>query len=388
LSVREKITIRVILHDGNPVSRGRPVGTGESHIPSLDGLRALSIVLVILGHAMPFGPYSFWVAVPLRHSDLGVRIFFVISGYLITTLLLNERAQFGKISLRLFYIRRALRILPAFFLYAGCVALLTAIGVITVPARYWVFALTYTVNFGQFDACWVFAHLWSLSVEEQFYLAWPLLMKIANLRTCAWIAVLSIFASPVFRAVHQAGGFELPVHAFPLACGPIAMGCLLALEPDRIRRWMVTSRLLSDRRIFFVAVLLVAVLDVIPNHFGAPTIFLGIFTNLLMTLCIARLIFIPRGLAARILNSPPVVMLGKLSYSLYLWQELFLRPENPPIRTPFPVNILLAIGCASISYWGLESRFLGLRRKYRRQKVESSPVVEFVEDGTSAAVGR
>src|SRR5580704_11741471 len=115
-------------------------------IASLDCLRAVSILLVLASHSIQ-GTHSFLFRLLFLHADLGVRVFFVISGFLITNLLMTERAETGGISLRLFYLRRTLRILPAFCLFVGCVAILNAFGIITVPPGNWVYVLTYTFNF-------------------------------------------------------------------------------------------------------------------------------------------------------------------------------------------------------------------------------------------------
>src|SRR5580692_8626360 len=157
----------------------------QRRIASLDGLRAVSILLVLTSHSI-LGTHSFAFRLLFLHADLGVRVFFIISGFLITTLLLNERAESGGISLRLFYIRRTLRILPAFYLFVGTVAILNALGVIAVPPGNWVYVLTYTLNFDPHPP-WVLGHLWSLSVEEQFYLLWPLVMRFA--RRSMWTVV-------------------------------------------------------------------------------------------------------------------------------------------------------------------------------------------------------
>jgi len=338
----------------------------RADIPSLDGLRAISIMLVLGGHVIGSGPHSVGFRVIFLHADLGVRVFFVISGFLITSILLNERAESGSISLRLFYIRRALRILPAFLLFIGCVALLSMFGVPPVPASFWLYVLTYTVNFVP-DRPWVLGHLWSLSVEEQFYLLWPLVMRIAKPRTCAAVAILAIFAGSAAHAVHRFTGATLAINAFPFECGPIAMGCLLAMGAGKVRGLIVSSKLLSDGRILLFTLLLIALLDSIPTDRGVPTVVLGIITNSLVTLCVARLVFIPTGVAGRALNFAPVVLIGKLSYSLYLWQQLFLNPySSAPVATPFPVNLLAAFAAASACYWGLEARFLGLRKKFRQ----------------------
>jgi len=156
-------------------------------LPSLDGLRAFSIGLVLLGHAIGLGEKrSFHFRYFFLHDGLGVHIFFVISGFLITTLLLTERAEFGSISVRLFYIRRALRILPAFGVLAATTFILSSLGYLDVPSWLWVFVFTYTVNFSAFASTfsfahgvWAVGHLWSLSVEEQFYLLWPLVLRFA-----------------------------------------------------------------------------------------------------------------------------------------------------------------------------------------------------------------
>ena len=115
----------------------------DTNLPSLDGLRAFSIGLVILGHAMRGREkHSLLFRLFFLHADLGVIVFFIISGFLITTLLMSERAEFGSISLRLFYIRRALRILPAFCVFVGTTFLLSLLGFIYIPPRLWIYVLT------------------------------------------------------------------------------------------------------------------------------------------------------------------------------------------------------------------------------------------------------
>jgi len=138
-------------------------------IPSLDGLRALSILLVVIGHWA--GTYGFPVA--LSYAFLGVRIFFVISGYLITTLLLQERSQTTTISLSEFYVRRAYRILPAATVFLATM-LITRRQELT-----WYHAAMAVLYLADFDPTrpMFFGHLWSLSVEEQFYLLWPYILK-------------------------------------------------------------------------------------------------------------------------------------------------------------------------------------------------------------------
>ena len=315
--------------------------THKTRIPSLDGLRALSIALVMTSHSIP-GTHSFWFRLIFLHADLGVRVFFVISGFLITSLLLQERS----ISLRLFYIRRTLRILPAFLLFVGTVAVLNALGVIFVPPGNWVYVLTYTFNYDTHPP-WVLGHLWSLSVEEQFYLLWPLAMKFLRPRGWTVVAVVSVFCGSVVRWL---GLIDPAMHyAFPFVCGPIALGCLLALHAARIRRFVVGL----SGWLFVLAVPLIAWLDAVDATLA---------TNLLVTLCVARVVFLPVGW----LNALPLVWLGRISYPLYLFQQLFLDSMGTaPISVLFPFNIAAALAAALFCYYVVEARFVGLRSRFR-----------------------
>ena len=135
-------------------------------------------------------------------GSLGVRFFFVISGFLITYLLLKEHAQTGKLSLQNFYARRALRILPVYFVYLAVVFALQLLTPYHQPGITWVGNLTFTTNF--LPTNWTTAHLWSLAVEEQFYLLWPLILTLAgpqNLRRVLSLLCVPIIAAPVCRAI-------------------------------------------------------------------------------------------------------------------------------------------------------------------------------------------
>ncbi len=341
----------------------------SGEIRSLDGLRAISILLVIVSHTFKFPEHRpFWFRVAFLHGDLGVRIFFIISGFLITTLLLNERRQFGDVSLKLFYLRRALRILPASLLFIGCVAVLRSFGILQVARRDWLHVLTYTVNFA--PVAWPVGHLWSLSVEEQFYFLWPLAMKFARLRTAVGIAILAIFAGIGVRAIASLSGIQLidpSVHyAFPFVCGPISMGCLLAIGSEKAQRILRGSPFLRRGGLMLLLLPIIAVLDSL--DLGTANRFIGVANNSLLTFCVARFVFVPGRMADRFLNSAPMKTIGKLSYSLYLWQQLFFNPwkASGPV---WWMGWSGAAACASVSYFGLEQRFMGLRKQFRRRPV-------------------
>ena len=198
-------------------------------IPSLDGLRAISILLVVVGHMAKsgHGPRIFWD----HYAEVGVRIFFVISGYLITNLLLHEHQRTSTIKLREFYVRRAYRIFPAAFVF-----MLVAFTAYWHQLRWYdmAAALLYLANHDYLRP-WILGHLWSLSIEEQFYVVWPSVLKYWY-RHRVTILIAAFAVAPVARTVLYA----LKVHRggdMLLTDGDnLAIGCLLAIVAARIPR--------------------------------------------------------------------------------------------------------------------------------------------------------
>ncbi len=187
----------------------KPVSSSKiflSRLPSLDGWRAVSILLVLGFHSSFIQGFPVWLHPAfgwIFDGNLGVRFFFVISGFLITWLLLQEMNRAGSISLKDFYIRRCLRILPVYFTFLGVLALLQFFGAAKQSSASWIGALTFTRNLFGNDA--ISGHLWSLSVEEQFYLLWPGIFLLAsggkNLRTTLRVLIFGILLAPFFRAL-------------------------------------------------------------------------------------------------------------------------------------------------------------------------------------------
>jgi peptidoglycan/LPS O-acetylase OafA/YrhL len=329
-------------------------------IPSLDGLRAVSIGMVMLGHA--YVPSSLWSRMLFSHAALGVRIFFVISGYLITNLLLEEIRQFGNVSLPLFYARRALRILPAFLLFVAALVVLNRLAVIRLPPGDLFSVLTYTVNFST-RSVWYTGHLWSLSVEEQFYFLWPFAVRFLPPRSWTTIALVAFFSNIGFGVFHRLFGIRMfglnPAvlsFAFPFVCGPIAIGCLLAIWEKPIRR--------IGRRLFVhpAGISLIPLILIADTFSKEPISSAGL--DLLLVLFVARCVLHPQDIVGRLLNLGPMRFIGKLSYSLYLWQQLFFHYSFIPM---FPLNAIATGGLASASYFLLEKPFLKLRSSLRRK---------------------
>ncbi len=352
-----------------------PAWVTRGRVPCLDGIRAISILLVILQHQMDTRGFSSprFLNWPKTWGTTGVNIFFVISGFLITLLLLRERQRSGTISLRAFYARRSLRILPAYCLYMLVVAVLVKCGVIFVGDwRVWLGALTFTTSFmagiiphWSYNS-WVFSHLWSLSVEEHFYLLWPLVMLFMNRRRAVKVVIAVLCLSPVNRYLWWRFGHHVDIDFFTLTrIDTIAAGCLLALLVSSGKFWARTSALRQHPLPLFM--LSVAALIVSHCFLARSGKYQLTVENPFEAICIAACIFFLAqdacGISGQILNSKPLVALGVLSYSLYLWQQLFMFPTYTTHSwlCPWPLNVLLAFSAAIASYFLVERLFLQLK---------------------------
>jgi peptidoglycan/LPS O-acetylase OafA/YrhL len=173
-----------------------PLVLQQSHFPGLDGLRAISIIIVVVSHFTAFSPYKKYF-----NGDIGVEIFFAISGFLITSLLLKEKVKRDKVSFKNFYIRRILRIVPVAYAYLFILMLLDQpLGLNINPAEF-LTGFLYIKNIPIKDAAdWYTGHFWSLSVEEQFYICFPLFIVTQTNKFVA-AAVVLIIVSPVFNVL-------------------------------------------------------------------------------------------------------------------------------------------------------------------------------------------
>ncbi len=325
-------------------------------IPSLDGLRAISITLVILSHLVKWKHVS--VSLAGSYGDLGVHVFFVLSGYLITNLLLREYERSSTISLRDFYIRRAFRIFPAAFVFLAVVI-----------ALYWhemrwyhiAAALFYVANM-DISRPWIFGHLWSLSIEEQFYLLWPFALK-------KWyrhriVILLCVFlATPVFRTALHAFKIQSGIAgSLPVFADQLAIGCLLAIFAPRLPK-------ISGYLAFGMLVATVFI-PWFPAISPTRTLFMLFVLRPLLHISIAGLVLHVIQVPYRALNWAPIAWLGKVSYSLYLWQELFC--SNAALHQGY-LLAFLALGCASLSYYLVEQPMLRVREKRSRKSVPTPP---------------
>ena len=354
--------------------------------PALDGLRAVAITLVVLHHTAAFLVPS-WQTSFFPGGFLGVDLFLVLSGFLITTLLL-ERHDRERRPIATFYMRRILRLVPALLalllanlLYAvarahGVSDAIRSVGVVLVYATNWAELAGVAISP-------YVTHLWSLAVEEQFYLVWPVLLFAAlrlwhSRRKVAWLALsIAVLAATWRAALYLSGDPWLRIYIRTDArADALAIGALLAFLP---RPWIALrfgprARTLAGSTA--LAIVLAAAAGLQPD---AEVLYVGGFT----VIAIAAAVLIASVLEAdsalaRVLSTPPMVLLGRLSYSLYLWHFGIFQvvaahttawAAAPRVVFAWTVTLL----AAAASYRFIELPALGLKGRLGRRARSKRP---------------
>ena len=356
----------------------------KGHIPSLDRWRAIAILLVLGSHmtyAANFPPNSMgWVAY-IFSGNLGVRIFFVLSGFLITLLLLRESDKNGRISLCNFYIRRVFRIFPVYFAYLAVLAVLTVAGLYYDSLSSWIGCLTFLRNIvGQGISAT--NHFWSLAVEEQFYIIWPFLFLCLSLwrrkRLFFLILLTAIIAAPIARlncSPNPGGGFVnriLSEKSILLYIDSLAVGCVGAWFAWKIpngKRWCRIEIIVLLSSLALIIGGRVFELSTFSEHHQLYNALIpsiqawAILTCLWMTAS-------ERSPVYRFLNSWPVTTLGILSYSIYVWHFLFLSHfmgshfSNIMIYN-WKYWLFPALAVSALSYYFLEKPMIKFGQRFR-----------------------
>jgi peptidoglycan/LPS O-acetylase OafA/YrhL len=354
-----------------PDPANRPAAPRSSgYLPTLDGWRAVAVAMVIASHfASDDHQWTDWGA-------NGVVIFFGLSGLLICSRLLEEDRLRGRISLGAFYVRRAFRILPAAWFYLAALLVLSAVAGLVLQRGEVLSCFLFWRNYFP-TGPWYTQHYWSLAVEEHFYLFFPALLVLLRPRWAFWVLpVLAVgcagwrsFDNRVKLLTDLLPG-RTPYFRTDFRLDFLLFGCWAAYFLHGARsRWLrgwvgevvgwaaiagVTASFLGYLR--FTAA----------QAFLIPWMLVGTTLN-------------PRGVLGRVLELPPLRYLGRLSYSLYLWQQLFFV-KYPGNRTPdlaavqtWPWNLLVLLAVAAASYHLVEKPLVRLGHRLARPATEGRP---------------
>jgi peptidoglycan/LPS O-acetylase OafA/YrhL len=360
------------LNHGPPSSDGdRP----ERRITALDGWRGISILLVIVGHLVdsrylrrPPTSRTFLFAEALSTS--GVLIFFTISGFIITTLALSERLRSGRFSAHRFYLRRIFRIVPPFFLYLTVVLLLANQGYIAQDHRQTLTAAAFVCNLSGMECGWFAGHSWSLAYEEQFYLLFPLLFLIPDRFRKASVGCLFVALAtyPVWRYELHGGPRWWAVQHATFNLSFLCAGVLLALHATAVRRLCTGRYVLYATGGAVLIYLCYPFLDSVshdPQTWGrliqARALLVPVFLPVSIAWLLGYSVWVSNS-ATRLLETAWLRFFGMISYSLYLWQQLFCaEPQDYLVKSILLFPPLMLV-CAVLSYYLVEQPFVRLGR--------------------------
>ena len=356
-----------------------PASLQGCYFRSLDGLRGIAILMVICHH---FGVNHFLRGSGLFiDSNTGVHIFFVLSGFLITTLLIKEKLKTGKVSLKHFFIRRILRILPVAYLFLLVLIVLNACLHLQVHLIDFVASFLFFKNLSLRNEPYT-AHLWSLAVEEQFYLIFPFLLSYDTNRYLM-VALAIIVGVPIIAILgnyHVSILFANPAVAFITRVimysfwkGPviILIGSVFSIL---IFKGIIKPEKVSSK--YFLSFILLALAIVI--HSKTFVFYTKYLSEYLSAILIAYAIILSintKNFLSFILENGILVKIGILSYSLYIWQELFIgsRAWEPwmqmlsgsPLYFIILVKVIITFIIAALSYYLFESKFLKLKSRFK-----------------------
>ena len=346
------------------VARKRPAG----YLPTLDGWRAIAILCVLFYHGsyLSIGPIGTgWL---YAHGEIGVELFFAISGFLICSRLLDEEKKFGSISLPSFYIRRAFRILPPAITMLLAVAALDLAGVIHLHLREWIGALLFFHNYSSLlgpasvDSFFL-NHFWSLAVEEHFYLILPGVLVLTRRR---WrvITLLSLALTvELYRSfVLRTTQWNLVSHHTGCRLDALLIPAALAVIASKTQARKVLTNLALGTPLVLGAVILLVTYG---HSRGWEVTALAV----LMAMLVLGSVLNSGSYLGRALEWAPLRFIGRISYSVYLWQELFFtghfRPQSSPFGFlgHFPMDFVVTIGIAALSYYFIERPMMQMGRR-------------------------
>ena len=336
--------------------------------PQLDGLRGIAILIVLVHHA----------GIPLINGGyIGVDIFFVLSGFLITALLCQEHQQAGRISLKNFYIRRVLRLLPALLLVLfifGIYALLTKSGSNLKKAGKAIFyTITYLSDIAQafgFSTMEELSHSWSLSMEEHFYLIFPvclILLYKFKLKSCYILTAINvaILAVVIYRAItFQAADGDYTAlrrfyFGFDYRFDALLTGCSLGF----LIMWRGLPQI---RSLYFILAVFVLTYTIIFIPAVSPVYYYGMP---LLNICTAVILIYILQERPKFLANPVIVWIGAVSYGLYLWHGFVFYVVHTYLHlSTYPLLItgsMISFAFTALSYYWVEKPCLKLKNHFK-----------------------
>lgn len=360
-------------------------------VPALDGVRGIAIIVVLIHHQLT--PFS------LSGGFLGVDFFFVLSGFLITSLLLSEFQTSGDISIRNFYMRRVLRLAPALILYLAA----------TIIVSYWLnlidfgrqvkligMAIGYATNWrmalGWDRALDPTAIIWSLSIEEQFYVLWPLLLFLClragikkNYIAGGLAVVITLIAIHRFKMLGDGTDLSRLYYGTDTRADALLVGCLTAFVPrtllaSNIKPWLNAASILA----FLSLALLTGVVE-----FTDRWLYAGGFTAIaaLAAIVIVTTANTQPSMVVHVLRWFPLRWFGRISYGLYLWHWLVVRTTSfyyLGYWEPW-ARLVLAVGISAASFYLIEIRFNRLKKQFGSRK-EGKPAPPSEVSGFAASL--
>ena len=367
----------------SPSAHPLPLVVGQRRLPLLNGLRAMGVLMVMVGHANLLRPIY---GLEFYHGDVPVEGFLVLSGFLITLWLLQEYDSTNGISLKHFYTRRALRLWPAYFVFLLVAFLAQDFqrpgGRPWTPGVIWS-AVSFVPNYYRaFMPKWDhgIVHLWSIGLEEQFYLVWPVAL-IALLRRGRDVLrkglIAAIAAAFAWRMLLWTVGVseDYLAAAFETRCDALAMGCLLAVWSTDPSSAQSAARLARRPWWPMITIALLAITLTWPDAYQVTV---GITVQIiLLAVVIAQLLMLHDHPLWRWLDHPVLSYLGLISYPMYLYHHLGaafgrqMMPGSP--RWIFMIEVVATIVMGSMSYYFVERPFL--RLKHRFASIRGRPVV-------------
>jgi peptidoglycan/LPS O-acetylase OafA/YrhL len=349
-----------------------PAFIASPKLPALDGLRAISILLVLFHHTIFSHKNTLIFKMDL--GAVGVQIFFVISGFLITTLLLKERIANGNFSLKDFYIRRAFRILPLVFLFLLVLMLFNGMFSLKIPAIDFLTSLLFIGNLPIPNTdSWYTGHFWSLGVEEQFYLIFPVILFLMPTRKYLVLLLLLIPGITIVNYLHwhnTLGFFDnamldslLYVASTGFGYGTVAIlvGSLFSVFCFTHPIWI--SRLLGFQ---WLSLIIFSIALTLRMVFYESSSILLIFNTGIALMIISNLD--SKSKLSMILDNKFISRIGVLSYSMYIWQQLFTFNQPWAVYWPWASslvpNLAILFLVTHISYEYFEKPIIQLRQKF------------------------